>query len=356
VPNAGAEENVACFTSREQSIRYGWCIGDALGKLRPQKRVDLCAKNSHLAPTRRENVAGWTDVRDINLTKGERKMARKSWNVVGWSLVAVAWLAIPAYAQRGTGESTGVARQATLPELTEVAGTIQEVRDAPCESTTGGATRGTHLLLATEDGRVLNVHLGPSASVGFAVNQLNTGQSIVASVFRTEKLADENFVAKSLTVDSRKITLRDDTLRPVWAGGRRGDVSVAQGRRGRRGGGRPAWAGFGPGNGPCGIGTGTDTVPADVSNDQSDNPTDVSANDQGGRAANLRADERGRGPRWGNGGARGRGRGYGNGAGNGRGRGYGNGGGNGWGRGYGNGGGNGWGRGQGYGASQGGRW
>lgn len=257
-------------------------------------------------------------------------MARKSWNVVAWSLVAVAWLAMPAYAQRGAGESTGVARQATSPELTEVTGTIREVKDAPCESTTGGATRGTHLLLATEDGRVLNIHLGPSAFVGFAVDQLNTGKSIVASVFRTEKLPAENFVAKSLTVEGRTITLRDDTLRPVWAGGRRGNFGVAQGRPGRRGGGGPAWGGFGPGNGPCGIGTGT--VPADVSDDQSDNPIVVSANEQGGREANLRAAERGRGPRWGNGGARGAG------------------------RGYGNGGGNGWGRGRGYRAGQGGRW
>ena len=52
-----------------------------------------------------------------------------------------------AYAQRGMGESDGVARRAVKPEVVAVSGTIIEFKTEPCEKSTGPADLGTHLIL-----------------------------------------------------------------------------------------------------------------------------------------------------------------------------------------------------------------
>ena len=142
----------------------------------------------------------------------------------------------PVHAQRGVGDPVGIARQATRPAVTQVAGTLSEIRIGPCESTGHGGI-GAHLILRTSESEYVNVHLGPAAAVEFVTKQLNVGQDITASVFRTEKLPSDHFVAVSVTSDSKTTALRDESLRPIWAGTGRG-ATGGGGRHQFRGGGR----------------------------------------------------------------------------------------------------------------------
>jgi len=137
--------------------------------------------------------------------------------------------AVPAWAQKGTGEETGVARAGELPAVRAMSGTIQGIEIGACEKTTGRSPMGAHLGVETEGG-VVNLHLGPVSAVDHVLEQLSIGQAIGFQAFRTEALAEDAWIAKSLEVDGKRIVLRDDGLRPAWAYGRGGGG-------GRRGGG-----------------------------------------------------------------------------------------------------------------------
>jgi len=134
------------------------------------------------------------------------------------------------HAQRGTGDDEGVARQAALPEIVVLKGIIQEVESGPCENTTGRATIGTHVLIETSGGETLNVHLGPKEEVAQIAGPLEPDKPITIRAFRTERMAEHHYVAQVLKSGKQTVRLRDESLRPFWAGGR-GTVS---GRRGQR--------------------------------------------------------------------------------------------------------------------------
>jgi hypothetical protein len=142
------------------------------------------------------------------------------------------WLAGAAYSQKGAGDATGVARQAEKPEIISLYGKLLEIKTGPCEATTGQSPIGTHLILETAEKEKVNVHLGPAAAVAETAAKLTVGQEIAVKAFRTDKLKDQQYVAISLTFDKTTITLRDDTLRPVWAQcGKAGHgAGAAQGR------------------------------------------------------------------------------------------------------------------------------
>jgi hypothetical protein len=167
----------------------------------------------------------------------------------GICLVAVMVMNSPAKAQRGMGDSEGVARQATLPEIVVVSGRVTAIEREPCQQSTGRAAVGAHLLLAASDDLELNIHLGPAPAVAFALKELAVGDEISAHVFRTDKMPENHFVAQVLEVDGEPFELRDADLRPVWAGG--GPVSAWE-----RGGGRGDWGRGGPPSGGFGRGRG----------------------------------------------------------------------------------------------------
>jgi hypothetical protein len=207
---------------------------------------------------------------------------------VAWAaaLLVLGASALPALAQKGVGDVTGVARQADKPEVVSLAGKVVEVKIGPCENSTGRVVIGTHFILESPKGEKLNVHLGPAGVVDFLADQLSAGKRVNVQAFRTEKMSDGHYVAQSLAVDGKTIRLRDDSLAPAWSGG-------SQPWAGRLGV-RPA-AGYGYGRGlGAGYGRGFGR----------------------GRAAGYgRGAGRGRGARYGRGGGRGRGAGWGRGAG-----------------------------------------
>jgi hypothetical protein len=131
-------------------------------------------------------------------------------------------LVTPTLAQKGMGDRTGVARQAVTPEVVTLTGTLVEINTGPCEKTTGRSPIGTHVLLKTTDGKQLNIHLGPARAVADLVAKLTVGEELTVNAFRTEKMAENHYVAQSLVVDKTTIQLRDASLRPVWARGARG--------------------------------------------------------------------------------------------------------------------------------------
>ena len=155
--------------------------------------------------------------------------------------VAAATFAATAWAQRGTGEQTGVARQATRPEVVEVTGTLEAINIGPCERTTGRAATGAHLVVATASGEKLNLHLGPADAVRDLLSSLVVGDAVVAKAFQTPKLGTDEYVAQSVEAGGKIVALRDATLRPEWAAGagygRSGKQGKGMGRGGRGAGG-----------------------------------------------------------------------------------------------------------------------
>jgi hypothetical protein len=153
------------------------------------------------------------------------------------------------------GDPTGVARQAIQPEVVTLKGKVVRVETGPCENTTGRSSTGTHFVLKTVNGEKLNVHLGPAAAVKDTADQLSAGLKVKVEAFRTEKMPENHYVAKSLVFDGTTIELRDESLRPRWAGrnvdsrGPRGPQwGTGQGRGPRWGRGRGY--GWGQGRGP----------------------------------------------------------------------------------------------------------
>jgi hypothetical protein len=152
--------------------------------------------------------------------------------VVAWfAAVALVGLgASEAFAQKGMGDQTGVARQAVKPEVVSLSGKITEVESGPCKATTGRSTVGTHVLLKAKGGKELNIHLGPQAEVADVAERLKVGERLAVKAFRTEKMPEGHYVAQVLKLGDETVELRDAALRPVWAGGQ----AMGRGRGGYR--------------------------------------------------------------------------------------------------------------------------
>jgi hypothetical protein len=111
---------------------------------------------------------------------------------------------------------------------------LKEIKTDPCEQTTGRSPVGTHVILQGEEA-LLNVHLGPASEVGDVVGMVRVGDTLEVRAFRTPRLPENQFIAVSVKSGDQLIELRDESLRPRWAGGggRRG-AQLGQGRGGLR--------------------------------------------------------------------------------------------------------------------------
>lgn len=139
--------------------------------------------------------------------------------------VAAALVATPALGQRGTGQTEGVARQGEPPPIMTLSGVVEEVQTGECEMTTGRASIGAHVIIQTDEQGAANLHLGPTAAVEDLIDRLQPDTPIEADVFQTERMPEDAYVAQAITVGDDSFTLRNDTLRPMWAigpGGGRG--------------------------------------------------------------------------------------------------------------------------------------
>lgn len=148
--------------------------------------------------------------------------------------LAIAWAPL-AYGQRGVGDPVGIAAQAVAPEIETFTGEVVAVETGPCEYTTGHALLGTHVRVWTSDGEERNVHLGWADAVAEASEGLEPGAKVTIEAFRTDEMPDGHYVAKSLTCGDKKIALRDESLRPLWAPGGRDVERPRLGRQWRGG-------------------------------------------------------------------------------------------------------------------------
>jgi hypothetical protein len=121
-----------------------------------------------------------------------------------------------------------------------LSGKLKAIETGPCEMTTGRAYLGTHILLETPKGKELNIHLGPAPALDEIVDQLPEGKKVSVKCFRTERMPKDHYVAQSVAFGDTSLQIRDEDLRPFWAGGSGG----AFGARARQWG-----SGKGPGYG-----------------------------------------------------------------------------------------------------------
>ena len=101
-----------------------------------------------------------------------------------------------------------------------ITGTVQDVLHPQM-----GRMSGTHLLLKTET-ETIEVHVGPSnfvSSEGFTFAKGDSVQVLGSKVTIGGKQA---LIAREVTKDSKTLTLRDKTGRPLWAGRMRGSGRV----------------------------------------------------------------------------------------------------------------------------------
>jgi hypothetical protein len=174
------------------------------------------------------------------------------------TLAVLGLAASAALAQRGAGDSAGVARSGDTPEIVALSGKVLKVQTEPCTNTTGRSFLGTHFLMKTAEGETLNIHLGPAGMVEFAAKELVQDKAVKVQAFRTEKMKERHYVAQTLSLDGRNLMLRDEALQPVWAGGAgTGSARGNEELRPSRGAG-PGWGrGSGYGRNRAGGGRGT---------------------------------------------------------------------------------------------------
>lgn len=140
-------------------------------------------------------------------------------------LVLLAWcssliLQTPAFAQRGMGDAEGVARSQEVVQKISGTAVVQEVAVEECTQTTGRYPVGIHLLAENSDGESLNLHLGPEPVLRKITRQIEEGTEISFKAFRTTQLPENNFIVEVIGFNGKQLTLRDESLRPRWAGQR----------------------------------------------------------------------------------------------------------------------------------------
>jgi hypothetical protein len=160
----------------------------------------------------------WRLHNDRRLIEEDDTMYVKTISLGAW----VAWIVFimpSAYAQRGMSEPSGVARQATKPQVVRLEGTLLSIEIGPCQHTTGHSVIGVHVILKTVDEQQLNVHLGPASSTASFVSKLTVGKPISVEAFRTAKMPANHYVAQKVVAGDATMVLRDESLRATWAGG-----------------------------------------------------------------------------------------------------------------------------------------
>jgi hypothetical protein len=124
-------------------------------------------------------------------------------------------------AQKGIGNLTGIGQETEKPPIVSLSGELVEIKTGPCENTTGRAYIGTHLYLkSAANENLLNIHLGAAYAVELLISRIEVGQKIEVLGFRMDQMQTNHYIAKEVTSNGYTIQLRDDDLRPFWAGER----------------------------------------------------------------------------------------------------------------------------------------
>lgn len=126
-------------------------------------------------------------------------------------------LTFHASAQRGVGKDEGIVRSGEDVEMKTIEGTITQMKEGPCENTTGRSVSGTHIFVDDES-MSYNVHLGPTNVVKRIIPDLETMKKVRVIAFRTSNHSEKHYVAQKIIAEGKEYILRESNLRPVWAG------------------------------------------------------------------------------------------------------------------------------------------
>ena len=139
-------------------------------------------------------------------------------------LLGIVSFVAPAMAQKGNGRAgrrrpggCETSRESFCPGPSRIS------KRGPCERTTGRSIEGVHLIVQSQDNKAINLHLGPASALADVIEKLSPGQEITFEAFRTDRMPKDAYVAKSLTAGGKTFALRNDSLRPKWAGPPRGE-------------------------------------------------------------------------------------------------------------------------------------
>lgn len=95
---------------------------------------------------------------------------------------------------------------------TSIAGTVVEVVQPQRDR-----MMGTHLLVKTNT-ETIEVHLGPANFISREGFTFTKGDSVEILGSKVPMRGSEVLIAREVTKDGQKLTLRDETGRPLWAG------------------------------------------------------------------------------------------------------------------------------------------
>ena len=136
----------------------------------------------------------------------------KSLFTLGLSGLAIFTITVPmALAQPRRG--AGMSRYDKSTETT-ISGTVQEVQQHQSRM-----MQGTHLIVKIDSG-TLEVHLGPSAFIAKEGFTFAKGDSVEVLGSKVKFGDTDALIAREVTKEGKKLTLRDETGRPLWAGRR----------------------------------------------------------------------------------------------------------------------------------------
>jgi hypothetical protein len=93
----------------------------------------------------------------------------------------------------------------------KIKGVVEEVRQVP------GQFEGTHLVVKTDTKTVL-VHVAPVDFLKEMDTSFNKGDQVEVVGCKAPDAAEEEILAREITVGQNTTTLRDDKGIPVWAG------------------------------------------------------------------------------------------------------------------------------------------
>lgn len=125
-------------------------------------------------------------------------------------LVVLLICSTPVIAQ-GPGRGMGMGPYDVKTEAT-VSGTVQAVQEHPGR----GGNVGVHLLLKTKD-HTLDVHVGPRSYID--KQKLTFAEGDTVEVTGSMVKINDAILARVIKKDGKELKLRDDSGKPLWAGG-----------------------------------------------------------------------------------------------------------------------------------------
>ena len=130
---------------------------------------------------------------------------------IGFLVAAACALAFAQPPGGGMKKGMRMPRYDASTEIT-ITGTVQDVLHPQM-----GRMEGTHLLLKTET-ETIEVHVGPSNFVSGKGFTFAKGDSVQVLGSKVTVGGNPAVLAREVTKDSKTLTLRDKTGRPLWAG------------------------------------------------------------------------------------------------------------------------------------------